>query len=178
VIWLPFTLFHVVAVWPLYTKWPRRWDLLALSWGAMIPDLEHVTDRAFDVGTAGGIMHSFLGIATVNLVLTLFAARVLTPAVAVRLDRRFPGKGWRRFAGHDFLADRKGWPVAIASGLLGGFSHVALDLFSHKNVPLLWPWRGANFALGPWAAEWWANEAASVLTGILFVWMLFRWFRR
>ena len=144
----------------------------------MIPDLEHVLIDPFDGGIAGGIMHSFLGIATVNLVLTFLAARVLTPAVAVQLDRRFPGKGWRRFAGRDFVDDSKGWRAAIGSSLVGGLAHVGLDLFSHPNTPLLWPWEGLVFRLGPWATERWANEAASALTGILFLWMLFRWFRR
>lgn len=122
-------------------------------------------------------MHSFLGLSTVNVVLTILATRVLTPAVAVRLDRRYPGRGWRRFAGHDFVDDRKGWPTVITSALVGGLAHVALDLFSHPNTPLLWPWEGIVFSVGPWASEWWANEVASALTGILFLWMLFRWFR-
>lgn len=175
---MPFTLFHVVPVWPLYARWPDRWDLLALTWGAMIPDLEHVAIDPLDEGIAGGLMHSFLGIATVNVVLVILAARILTPAVAVRLDRRYPGRGLRKFAGRDFVVDRKPWPVAISSAWVGGLAHVGLDLFSHPNTPLLWPWQEPTFAIGPWASEWWANEAASALTGILFVWMLFRWFRR
>jgi hypothetical protein len=164
----------------MYVKWPHRLDLLVLSCAAVIPDLEIVTiSPILGEGLHHGIMHSLLGIATVNLVLTILAARVIVPAVAVRLDRRFPGKGWRSFAGHDFVGDRKGWPATITSGLVGGLTHVLLDLPSHPNteyeVTLLRPWEGVDLTISPWASAWWSTEIASVVTGILFAAMVFRW---
>ena len=57
---MPFTPFHVIAVWPLYTRWPKRWDLLALSFGSVMSDLEVITVYPiFQTWESGrGIMHS------------------------------------------------------------------------------------------------------------------------
>lgn len=184
---MPFTAFHVVPVWPLYVRWPRRWDLLALSFGAVMPDLEIVTVYPLtgDPEFARGIMHSLLGVVTVNLLLAAFAARVLGPWLATALDRRFPGKGWRNFAGHDVVRDRKSIPVLVASAIVGGLSHLGIDLLHHTDTPLLWPWREAALHIGPWAAssaigdlEDVADIVANVVAGSLFVLMVVRWVRK
>ncbi len=61
---MPLTPFHTALVWPLYVQWPRRWDLLALSTGSVMPDLEIVTAypilRTWESGR--GLMHSILGV--------------------------------------------------------------------------------------------------------------------
>ena len=183
---MPFTAFHVVPVWPLYVRWPRRWDLLALSFGAVMPDLEIVTAGPLSNWVLGrGIMHSLLGVVTVNLLLAAFAARVLGPWLATALDRRFPGKGWRTFAGHDVVRDRKSIPVLVASAIVGGLSHLGIDLLHHIDTPLLWPWREAAFRIGPWATsstiggiEDVADIVANVVAGSLFVLMVVRWVRK
>lgn len=173
---MPLTPFHVVVVWPLYVRWPRRWDLLALTCGALMPDLEIVTIYPLLQGVPNrGIMHSFLGVATVNTALALLAAWVIVPWIAVRLDRRFPGRGWRRFAGRDFVEDRKPWGIGVLSGIVGGLTHVLIDLPSHADTPLLWPWRGFAFSIGPWASESLANGVASAVTGLAFAWMAWKW---
>jgi membrane-bound metal-dependent hydrolase YbcI (DUF457 family) len=177
---VPLTPFHLVPVWPAYVKWPRRCDLLALSFGAVMPDLEIVTLypllRTAEAGR--GIMHSLLGVVTVNLVLTLIAARLLAPWLASRLDRRFPGKGWRRFAGHDVVLDRKPWVITVSSAIIGGLSHLGLDLFVHNDTPLLWPWRGMQFSAVPWAWDPAWIAAFDVVIGIVFFAMLWKWVGR
>ena len=176
---MPFTPFHVIAVWPLYVRWPKRWDLLALSFGSVMSDLEVITVypifRTWESGR--GIMHSILGVFTVNLLLAVLAARYLAPWLATRLDRRFPGKGWRLFAGHDVVNDRKAWPVTIGSAILGGLTHLGLDLFMHYDTPLFWPWRAVPLAALP--VEIAVNPVWSIgieiVVAIPFFWMLWRW---
>ncbi len=177
---MPFTPFHVVPVWPIFVRWPGRWDVLALSLGAVVSDLEAVTAYPLtgDSSLSRGLMHSLLGIVSVNLVLSLVAARFLIPKLARRLDNRFPGRGWRTFARRDFVGDRKPWAVTVASALVGGLSHLALDLTHHGDTPLLWPWRGEPLHLGPWASEPWSSLVANGITGILFLWMFFKWVGR
>ena len=177
---MPLTPFHTVLVWPLYVRWPRRWDLLALSMGAVMPDLEIVTVypilRTLESGR--GLMHSVLGVLTVNLVLAVLAARYLVPWMAVRLDRRYPGAGWRRFAGHDFAADRKTWAVTIGSAVLGGLSHLGFDVFMHYDTPLLWPWRDQPIAAVPWAVDPIWSWGIELVAGALFFAMVWKWVSR
>ena len=174
---MPLTPFHVVPVWPLYVRWPRRWDILALSLGSVVPDLEIVTVypivRTFEAGR--GIMHSILGVFTVNLLIAVVAARYLVPRLAARLDRRFPGKGWRLFAGHDVVRDRKTWGVTIGSAIIGGLSHLGLDVFMHYDTPLLWPWRAIPIAAVPWAVDPVWSTALEFLAGGLFFLMVWKW---
>ena len=174
---VPLTPFHVIAVWPLYVKWPRRWDLLALSFGCVMSDLEIITVypnvRTLEAGR--GIMHSLLGVFTVNLLLAVIAARYLAPWLATRLDRRFPGKGWRMFAGHDIVADRKTWLVTIGSAILGGLSHLGFDLFMHYDTPLFWPWRAVPIAAVPWAVDPVWSVGIEIVVGAVFFWMLWKW---
>jgi membrane-bound metal-dependent hydrolase YbcI (DUF457 family) len=124
-----------------------------------------------------GIMHSLLGVFTVNLLLTIIAARSLVPWVATRLDRRYAGKGWRLFAGHDFVLDKKAWSVTISSAILGGLSHLGFDLPMHLDTPLLWPWRPFSIsALPPGVGidpVW--NVGIQLVLGVPFFWMLWRW---
>jgi len=174
---VPLTPFHVVAVWPLYVRWPRRWDLLALSMGAIMSDLEVVTVypivRTWEAGR--GIMHSILGVFTVNLLLAVLAARYFVPWLAGRLDHRFPGKGWRMFAGHDIVTDRKRWGITVTSAIMGGLSHLGLDVFMHYDTPLLWPWRSVPIAAVPWAIDPVWSTSIEVVVGVLFFFMVWKW---
>ncbi|HTD80898.1 MAG TPA: DUF4184 family protein [Thermoplasmata archaeon] len=176
---MPFTPFHVIAVWPLYTRWPKRWDLLALSFGSVMSDLEVITVYPiFQTWESGrGIMHSLLGVFTMNLLLAVLAARYLAPWLATRLDRRFPGKGWRLFAGHDVVNDRKSWPVTIGSAIFGGLTHLGLDLFMHVDTPIFWPWRTEYIRALPFEIVvnpvW--NIGIEIVVAIPFFWMLWRW---
>ena len=177
---MPLTPFHAILVWPLYVKWPRRWDLLALSIGCVMSDLEIITIypivRTWDSGR--GIMHSLLGVFTINLLLTVLAARYVAPWLATRLDRRFPGKGWRMFAGHDIVTDRKAWPVTIGSAILGGLSHLGFDLFMHADTPLFWPWRAVPISAVPWAVDLGWSVGIEVVVGAVFFVMLWKWVGR
>ena len=176
---MPFTPFHVIAVWPLYTRWPKRWDLLALSFGSVMSDLEVITVYPiFQTWESGrGIMHSLLGVFTVNLLLAVLAGRYLAPWLATRLDRRFPGKGRRLFAGHDVVNDRKSWPVTIGSAIFGGLTHLGLDLFMHVDTPIFWPWRTEYIRALPFEIVvnpvW--NIGIEIVVAIPFFWMLWRW---
>jgi len=167
----------VVPVWPLYVKWSHKWDLLALSFGAVMSDLEIVTVypivHTFESGR--GLMHSILGVFTVNLLLAVVAARYLAPWLALRLDRRYPGKGWRRFAGHDIVLDRKRLGTTVGSAILGGLSHLGLDVLMHYDTPLLWPWRETPIAAVPWATDPVWSTAIEIVVGGVFFLMVWKW---
>ena len=177
---VPLTPFHTILVWPLYVKWPRRWDLLALSIGCVMSDLEIITIypivRTWESGR--GIMHSLLGVVTINLLLTVLSARYVVPWLATKLDRRFPGKGWRMFAGHDIVTDRKAVPVTIGSAILGGLSHLGFDLFMHADTPLFWPWRAVPISAVPWAVDPVWSVGIEVVVGAVFFLMLWKWVGR
>ncbi len=85
------------------------------------------------------------------------------------LDRRYSGLGWRRFAGHDFVADRKTLAVTIGSAILGGLSHLGFDVFMHYDTPLFWPWRAQPIAAVPWAVDpVWGWEIELVAGAVFF----------
>src|SRR3989442_2844536 len=93
--------------------------------------------RTWDSGR--GIMHSLLGVFTINLLLAVVAARYVAPWLATRLDRRFPGRGWRLFAGHDIVLDKKTWAGTIGSAIVGGRSHPGVGLFMALHTPPFLP---------------------------------------
>jgi len=174
---MPFTAFHVVPIWPLYVKWPHRWDVLALSFGAVMPDLEILASTllAGDLTFGRGIMHSLLGVVTLNLLLALVAARFLAPWLATSLSTRLPSAAWRTFAHRDVISERRPWLVTGSSAIIGGLTHLAIDLTHHGNTPLLWPWQDVPIRAGPWAQDPLANVIANVIAGSLFVVMWIKW---
>lgn len=146
-----------------------------------MPYLEIVTIYPLtgDVAWGRALMHSFLGVLTVNLVLAAIAARSIGPWLATRLDRAFPGKGWRTFAGRDVVGDRTSWSITTASAILGGLTHLALDLLHHADTPLLWSWRPFPIHLGSWNLDpgttLMASLVVNAMTGAIFVAMLLKW---
>jgi len=142
-----------------------------------MPDLEIVTVypvlQTFESGR--GVMHSVLGVLTVNLVLAVLAARYLVPWLAAHLERRYPGRGWRRFAGHDIVTDRKAWVVTIGCAVLGGLSHLAIDVFHHYDTPLLWPWRSIPIMAVPWGLDPLWNLGIELAAGAAFFLMAWKW---
>jgi membrane-bound metal-dependent hydrolase YbcI (DUF457 family) len=137
---VPFPLLaHQAPLLPL-KAWRARWfSGTALVVGSIAPDLEYVVSPLSR--GARGFAHSFTGQFVVCLPITLLAVFCLGPlgigrALAARLAFRLS------------TSERFSLPTVVTSALVGSFSHVWLDRFTHDFVPHLlhstssWRWRG------------------------------------
>ncbi|MCI0481929.1 MAG: DUF4184 family protein [Candidatus Dadabacteria bacterium] len=138
---MPLTPFHAGVVWPLFVRFRDKLHFMCLTFGAMIPDIEVVflAPVTPELGHARGLMHSYYGALTVDVMLVLVIAYLMVPPLG-KLFRRRKGAKWRIFAGKDvFKAPRDvGW--AVASACIGTLSHVTLDVFTHTYNPIFYPY--------------------------------------
>jgi len=131
----------------------NRLHFMSLSFGAMVPDLEVLPLMLLnsDGERARGLMHSFLGALTFDILVVMLFVFFVVPPVG-RWVRRHSGEKWHIFAGKDVtLAPTNiGW--ALVSALIGTLSHVIIDVFTHEYNPLFWPYytnREINWMLFP-----------------------------
>ena len=127
---MPFTLAHPAAVIPLYRLARRRLSLSALVIGSMAPDFVYF----LPMPVSGIMTHSLPGMALfcapagllVYVVFTRFAKHPLTTllpsAIFLRLAPQTPS---RSGVGH--------WCAIIAALMIGTFTHIAWDAFTHRN---------------------------------------------
>jgi len=178
---MPLTPFHAAIPWIPFVRWPRAFSFWALTIGAMVNDLEAVTIGAFtsDVYRARGLMHSVLGVLTLNAFITVLATLYLVPPAMRWFDR-----GWReshifRFAGQDLHKDPRDLPTVYASAALGGLTHILYDIPLHNYNPVWWPWQVGPLNVVPFVADlfWW-DIVAGISPLLLFAWMMFRYWRR
>ena len=131
---MPFTfLSHQAPVLPLKIAAPRWFDGTALVIGSMVPDLvffTHGTSWYVDGHTVAAQLWFCLPI---TLVLTFVFKR----AVAGPLAAHLPAGGSFRLHEYGRLASWRsptgatGWLILVASALLGAFTHLVLDSFTH-----------------------------------------------
>ena len=141
---MPLTPFHLGLVWPIWLKAKYKLHFVCISCGAAGPDLE-VLWMAFcasDIGRARGLMHSFYGALTVDVVITLMAAYFLVPPIGRWLRKRAKkgGENWHIFAGKDITKAPVDPAWAVFSALIGTVSHVSIDLFTHRYNPIFYPY--------------------------------------
>ena len=115
---------------------------MSLSFGAMVPDLEVLALMPFtsEPGHARGLMHSFLGAFSLDILVALAFAYFLVPPVGRWVKRRSKEK-WHIFAGVDVTRAPRDPLFALASAGMGTVSHVLIDLFTHEYNPIFWPYR-------------------------------------
>lgn len=128
---MPLTLpTHPIAVVPLKLWRPRWFDGVALSIGAVAPDLAYAAD-GYGVTIRSHGWHALLWW---TMPLTLIAVRLVrwaAPTIAAHL----PAGGPLALRDYGALATvRHRWYVTATSALVGGFSHVAWDAFTHPAV--------------------------------------------
>jgi hypothetical protein len=147
---------------PLWRRWPGRFHVLALCWGAAVPDVVDGALGAWRGYLGQSYGHSLVGLLCfclpTGLLLTWLAllaasfwkdrgrARWLSRAVACvdRADRLAPGLSRGRRLG-----------VMAASVLLGGCSHLLFDFLSHGNFLWLYPWyESRHFFPAWWYIRW------------------------
>lgn len=154
---MPLTfLAHQAPVLPLKLRWPRAFDGTALAIGSMVPDLVFVTHGTAWYIDAHAVWAQVWFCLPVTVVLTLIAKR----AVAGPLGASLPDLGGFHLRDHARIATRPvpqgpwGWLVLGTSALVGSFSHVVFDSFTHgfgwvvENVDWLQTYL---FSLPSWA---------------------------
>jgi len=115
---------HPGLVAPLWRRWPRTFDPLALGIGAAVPDV---------VDGACGVVRGHLGQWYGHSVLGLFLLDVPATLVLVALARAVP---WSRIR----ALPRAPLPTLAFAGWVGALSHVLSDFVSHETFVLLLPW--------------------------------------
>ncbi len=123
---------HQGLILPLKAWLPRKIDGVALCVGAAMPDFLDGAAWPFR-GTLGQWLgHSLAGLPVVSLlglVLSIEVRRLLPETWILRLDFGPP-------------PGPPGLFRALFSVGLGALSHILLDLASHGDTRLLWPWHG------------------------------------
>jgi hypothetical protein len=167
---MPFTfLSHQAAVLPLKLARPRWFSGVALVLGSMAPDAQKfICGRGEDA-----FGHSIVGQFVWCLPLTLLGYWIVTRVVAGPLGRYLPDCG--RFHLSDYAALERPpgspfpWRVVTVSALVGSFSHVAWDLFTHEPA---WPVWSVTVAGEPMSGVMFLQYASSVVGAALTVAML------
>ncbi|MCW1249936.1 DUF4184 family protein [Acaricomes phytoseiuli] len=177
---MPFTVSHVVAVWPLHKLQVLQvipWSAFAI--GAMAPDVFHFIGLAH----LRWLTHSVTGLWLVNLplvvLLTLLWLIVIRPAV-VDLSPWWLRQRWQasiearqaELGGPRDPLSRRGLAAISVGGLLGAFSHLLIDAFTHGRSWGAWLFPALEDALGPLHWYGWLQYGASVL-GLLILAVLF-----
>ena len=162
---MPLTLpTHPIAVVPLKLWRPRWFDGVALTIGAIAPDLAYATYGFVETVRT----HNMLALVWWSLPVTVVAVRLVrwaAPVIAVHL----PGRGPLRLRDYGVLGlVRHPWYVTAFSALLGSFSHLAWDFFTHPGYfpPLrLEAWPGTPW----WSLLCEASDLAGFAAGTLLV---------
>jgi hypothetical protein len=125
---MPFTLAHPAAVWPL--KYVRYFAVIPLVIGSLTPDLTSYLPNAHALINS----HSLRGTVELDLPLgygLLFFVVMLRQLLVMPLWE--PHRSFIRNAFSQFLAIRYWWLLAIPSLLIGSWTHIAWDSFTHDN---------------------------------------------
>lgn len=133
---------HQLPVLALKLRWPRLWCGVALVVGSMAPDLEYCVTGDLRPRIGHTLAGQFLFCLPLTLVLVWLVRRVVARPLAAHL----PDAGGFHLRDVAALADAprgaRTWLLSAASALVGSFSHVFLDGFTHER----------GFAVMRWAA--------------------------
>ncbi|GAA3404947.1 DUF4184 family protein [Paenibacillus hodogayensis] len=144
---MPYTPAHPITAIVLDKLFPRKLNRTGLVLGTMAPDLQNFAElRPTDTDFG----HSTLGMFTLGLPASIVLAfafhRLVLPAAAVylpaplnRIAGSYVQRGWR-------INGLRGWALLIASIVLGMYSHLFLDGFSHRG--------GLMYPLSTGAVQW------------------------
>lgn len=137
---------HQAAGLLLKVKYPSKFDGTALCIGALVPDLSIIYDY-FLPFSVRDITHSLLGqlVYTIPLtiILTMLFCILIGPFIARIAERKskiysplrfFSLDGWDNLSSKKF--NSKFFLVATYSALIGGLTHIIIDLPAHGVNPL------------------------------------------
>jgi membrane-bound metal-dependent hydrolase YbcI (DUF457 family) len=138
---LPLTPFHYPIAYFLY-KLDKRLSLPALIVGCIFPDLEiPIIILLFGTRIPNHlVLHSLLGSATIGTLLAIIITIQVYPSLVSYLFGVEKKKVKQKC--------KLSFPLFI-SILVGGISHVLLDVTNHRYNPVFWPFLTANGTPGP-----------------------------
>lgn len=130
---MPLTFSHPAIVFPFGKTSKRRFSMTALILGSMAPDFEYfIRMRVKSIYS-----HSFIGLLWFDLPITLILAFIFHNVVKNALVRNLPNFLACRFITFkDFDWNsyfKRNYFIVIISALIGGFSHIAWDSFTHED---------------------------------------------
>ncbi|UCF08089.1 MAG: DUF4184 family protein [Thermoplasmata archaeon] len=171
---MPFTAFHAAPVWLLFLAKPKRFDWIALSCGATLPDILEplmifvFTGYYWDVRV---VTHSLLGAVTVLLLAAVLISISILPHIIRFFKERFSDRRFHTFAGIDIL-EKRSFGVIIYSALIGTVSHITLDLFYHERNPIFYPFGDAAILFFNDIII--SKTITSIITGGIFCYLAYR----
>ena len=152
---------HQVPGLLIKNKFPKWIDGTAICIAAMVPDLNVFVDL-FSSFRFRNLTHSLLGLVIwgfpITIILTLIFANYLSSKIAAISEKQgFIFKIMRFFGFEEFkFIQKKKFTlkfilIAFYSSLIGGFTHLLLDLPAHGNIEMFFPLviHNANFLLTP-----------------------------
>jgi len=133
----------------LKVKYPNKFDGTALCISTIVPDVNIIFDP-FLPFTFRNITHSFLGLVLITLpltiILTMLFCTYIGPFYANLAKRNgifakplkyFGIDAWDNLRKKKY--NRKFFIVASYSALIGGLTHLLLDLPAHENIEMFFP---------------------------------------
>lgn len=143
---MPFTFCHPAIILPLTKISANRISATGLIIGSMSPDFEYFLKMRMEKIHG----HTFEGLFYLDLPLTIVLAFVFHLFVRDALIMNLPELLKKRllpFVGIDWISwVKKRWYVLVYSALIGIFSHIFWDAFTHTNgyfvsrIPMLQGW--------------------------------------
>jgi hypothetical protein len=130
---MPFTFFsHQAPVLPLKRAWPHYFSGQALVLGSMSPDFEFFLTGKPAWGPGHSLVGQFIFCLPMTLLMVWIVSRLLARPVALHL----PDAGSFHLHDYQVLAQtprrRFYWLKAVPSALIGSFSHITWDSFTHS----------------------------------------------
>ncbi len=145
---MPFTTFNMGPGLLLKGFLGGSFSLILFGWAQILMDLQPL----FVLLRGSGQLHGFSH--------TLAGALLIAPVAALSgrwLLRRAFDAPWFKLSPRERhwldLHSIPGWPVALASSLVGTLSHVALDAVMHADLQPFYPLAAHNPVLGAWSYE-------------------------
>ena len=133
---MPVTPFHYPVAY-FVSKFNNKLNLPGLIVGSMVSDFEIPIILLFFRDRFLGdrlVLHSLLGVASFGTILALLFTNLLYPKLVTLFFRVLRG---------DAMAKCRLSVNLVLSCLLGGISHVLLDVITHQYNPLFWPFQAA-----------------------------------
>ena len=130
---MPFTFSHPVIILPLLKLSKNKVSATALVAGSMAPDFEYFInfqmEQVHGHTTAGMFYYAFP-----MALLLCFAYHSLVRDALIHYSPRFIKNRWCHYIGYDWSKRwKENWKMIMISALIGVFSHLLLDSFTHPN---------------------------------------------
>lgn len=180
---MPFTVSHVIAVVPVRRlRFLRAVPWSALVIGAMSPD------AIYYIGLAqwGWMTHTLAGLLLLDVpiavLLTLLWLRLMRPAVVDLAPSALRERWIPAIARTGAVTDtgRPGWRTLLAiaaGGLVGAFTHVLWDEFTHIDRWGMWLFPVLGDDLGPFPWYQWLQYVSSAVGALALAILFVRWCR-